>query len=243
MLERVRVGVVVGAAVVAAVGCQPSGERGHCDVSSDCPGRAQECDVMTHECFVPPLEADSTKDDAPASFVGEVVPFFRGEICIPDEVRSGDPLPIVMRPCFHPCLQATDRQFRHSFECVGSSCLGFAMTWVVADATACPSDAFARFDRSMCTGEEVQLVIDTAEGPDGEIVGSMLLEAPYLTNEDMAAVAANPGVQEQRISQYPQDGGRIVGERTIWILPASPRAPSLEDCSAGNGCTCYDVGF
>ena len=197
------------------------------------------------------FEAHSTEEGAPSEFTGKVVPFFRGRVCVPDEVKSGDPIPVSMDECFHPCLEATDIKFRHFYECIGSSCEAYATMWMVADSAAggCPSDAFGEFDRSMCNTVSAELQMQTDQGADGgadgqNIAGSMLLEVPYLTNADMKAILDadnDEDVTREKIDQYPQQAGRIPGGKAIWVLPHLPSPP--DSCVGSDACTCYDIGF
>jgi hypothetical protein len=241
-------GLLAGIGIAAA--CAPQGETGFCDAETPCPGRAQACDMVSHECFVEDFEAMSTEDGAPSEFTGKVVPFFRGTVCLPDEVKSGDPIPISLDACFHPCLVPSSPdalKFRHFYECIGSSCEAYATMWMVADSAmgGCPADAFGQFDRSMCAMQRAELQIATNDGADGEnIAGSMLLEIPYLTNADMEEIVAaenDEGLTREKIDQYPQEAGRIPGERAIWVLPHLDSPPA--SCVDDDGCTCHDIGF
>lgn len=241
-------GLTSGLALAFSLGaCAPSGEQGFCDADTPCPGRGQACDTVTHECFVEDFEASSTEEGAPSDFTGKAVPLFRGRVCVPPEVKSGESIPVSLDGCFHPCLQATDIKFRHFFECIGSSCEAYATMWLVADSApeGCPADAFGEFDRSMCNTVSAEIQMPTNDGADGDdIAGSMLLEIPYLTNADMEAILAadnDESVTREKIDQYPQQAGRIPGERAIWVLPHHPSPP--ESCVGNEACSCYDIGF
>ena len=239
--------MVAGAIAGLSIACAPQGETGFCDADTPCPGRGQACDMVSHECFVEDFEADSTEDSPPSEFTGKIVPFFRGRVCLPEGVKSGDPIPVAMEGCFHPCLTPTEITFRHFYECIGSSCLAYSTMWMVADSAAggCPADAFGEFDRSMCNNVSVELQISTDDGADGSnIAGSMLLEIPYLTNADMEAIVASSNdesVTREKIDQYPQQAGRIPGQKAIWVLPDLPSPPAT--CVGDDGCECYDIGF
>jgi hypothetical protein len=232
---------------MAALGCAPAGEAGFCDEAEPCPGRGQVCDTVSHLCMTETLQVESTEDNAPSDFTDKVIPFFRGQMCVPTEVESGSLMPASITACMHPCIVPTDITFRHFFECIGSSCEAFATMWVVADSApgGCPPDAFSRFDRSNCEWQgPAEFQIDTSDGPDGDIVGSMLIEVPYLTNADMERLVdadLDQDLTREVIEAYPQDAGRIPGERAVWILPDNPAPP--ESCLTGDGCTCFDIGF
>jgi hypothetical protein len=118
---------------------------------------------------------------------------------------------------------------------------------VTADSAmgGCPADAFGRFDRSQCQWTApAEFLIETNDGPDGDIVGSMLIEVPYLSNADMEEIldrGLDNDFTEDVIQSYPQDAGRIPGQRAVWILPDHPQPPG--SCVTGTGCDCFDVGF
>ena len=232
----------------AIAGCTPAGEAGFCDEATPCQGRGQFCDTMLNVCETEEFVAESTEQNPPADFTDKIVPFFRGQMCLPTEVKSGSMMPVSMTACMHPCLEVSDITFRHNFECIGSSCQAFATMFVTANSApgGCPADAFGRFDRGMCQFVgPAEFAVDTSEGPDGDIAGSMLFEVPFLTNADMEAIVdsgLDQDVTAELAEQYPQDAGRIPGARAVWILPQHPEPPaSCVDTPAG--CTCFDIGF
>ncbi len=233
------------AAGLAFGACAPRAEQGGCDDDSQCPTRGQVCDLETNDCVAAQVDTSSTESPAPGSFTDKVIAFHRGEICLPLEVESGKSVPVLMRPCLHPCVSVSSFQFKHTFECRGSRCEAEALMWLVGDsaATGCPENAFGSFDTGQCqygTEVEFQLATETSSGP---ISGTMLLEVPYLTNEDAATIAADPNDAEGTtalIEQYPQQTNRIPDGRAISILPGNPAPP---DTCANGGCPCYPIGF
>lgn len=225
--------------------CAPRAESGGCDEDLPCTARGQVCDLETNDCVAAEVDTSAAESPAPASFTDKVIAFHRGEVCLPLEVKSGERMPLLMRPCLHPCVTVGSYQFKHSFECRGSHCDAQAFMWVTGSSAAegCPADAFAAFDPALCqygTEVELQLATETSSGP---ISGDMLLELPFLTNEDAAMLAADPDdaeTTERLVQQYPQQQNRIPDGRAISILPGNPVPPAT--CVDG-GCSCYPIGF
>jgi hypothetical protein len=90
------------------------------------------------------------------------------------------------------------------------------------------------------TAVELQLATETSDGP---ISGDMLLELPFITNEDAATIAADPeddAAIEAVVQQYPQLQNRIPDGRAISILPGHSAPPAT--CADG-ACPCYPIGF
>lgn len=195
------------------------------------------------------MSTDATADPSPMSFNQVVVPFFRGQVCVPHEVESGANIPVSISACLHPCLEPSSYEFKHFFSCIGSSCEAYATSWIVADSApeGCPADAFGRFDASQCVYEDpINLAISTSLD-SGPISGTMLLEIPFLTNEDIGMIAgfggSNDDAQdffEMKVKQYPQDYNRVPDGRAIQLLSSNPTPPT--SC-ADMACPCYEVGF
>jgi hypothetical protein len=245
---RLRAGALLGGALLAGLwvgACGPQGDDGGCDENDPCTGRGQVCDLASFECVAAEVDTSAAESPAPASFTDKTIAFHRGEVCLPLEVKSGERMPVLMRPCLHPCVTVTSYEYKHSFSCRGSHCNAQAFMWMQASSAAagCPEDAFAAFDASMCQyGTAVELMVAT-ETSDGPISGDMLLELPFLTNDDAATVAADPeddAAIEAVVQQYPQLQNRIPDGRAISILPGNPAPPAT--CADG-ACPCYPIGF
>ncbi len=225
--------------------CAPRAEDGGCSEDDPCSGRGEVCELETNACVVAEVDTSAVERPAPASFADKVITFHRGEVCLPHEVKSGEPMPLLMRPCLHPCVRVASYEFKHSFSCRGSHCEAQAFMWMVASSApeGCPDDAFAAFDASLCqydTEVELSLATETSNGP---ISGDMLLELPFLTNEDAAVLAEDPSdvdAVEELVRQYPQQDDRIPDGRAIGLLPGHPAPP--ETC-VGGACPCYPIGF
>lgn len=230
-----------------ALGCAPKAEQGECSAVDPCP-RGQECDLEVSMCLDIEVDTHATEDPAPSNFTNKTVPFFRGQVCTVHEVQAGATFPVRMVPCLHPCVQASSFKFKHSWSCVGADCEAFGVMWMNTSSTAggCPADAFGRFDRSMCVdGPAIEFDIRAVLADDSPVQGGMVLEVPFISNDDAAAIAANPDDLDQIqeiIARYPQDPSRVVGSKPISLLAGNPAPP--ETCGeSGENCDCYDVGF
>jgi len=229
-----------------ALGCSPAVESGECAAGTPCP-RGNECNVAEAICVPLDLPTNATESPAEASFTNKAVPFFRGRVCTVSETRAGEPFPVFVDPCLHPCLDVNRFEFKHSWTCSGSDCEAWAVMWVNADAaSACPEDAFGNFPAGQCEyGTPVEFTINPVFDDGTVIQGSMELEIPFLSNADAEAIAASGGSQakiEERIAQYPEDASRFVGAGPISILDA--HAPPPVTCGEnGGGCECFNVGL
>jgi len=225
--------------------CAPRVDDSGCSEDDPCTTRGQVCDLEANACVAALVDTSTAESPAPTSFTDKVIAFHRGEVCLPHEVKSGEQMPLLMRPCLHPCVVASSYEFKHSFECRGSHCTAEAFMWIVGSSapTGCPAEAFAAFDPALCqysTMTELKVATETSNGP---ISGDMLLELPFLTNEDAATLAADPNDEETvaaLVQQYPQQHNRIPDDRAISILPGNPAPPA--SCAAG-ACPCYPIGF
>jgi hypothetical protein len=151
-----------------------------------------------------------------------------------------------MSPCIHPCLTTSTFQFKHNWNCIGSSCEAYGLVWVVASGAMCPEDAFGKFDRSQCDyATEIEFSINPVYDDGRAIEGQMRLEIPFLSNADASQVAADPDntdLRETTIQKYPQEMNRIPGGMDISLLASNPEPPA--SCGEmGAACDCFDVGF
>lgn len=238
--------------VAFALSCAPKADQGECSAVQQCP-RGQECDFDVSVCVDIEANTDATEDPAPMSFSNKAVPFFRGQVCTVREVKAGAAFPVLMTPCLHPCVEWNAFKFKHSWSCVGADCEAFGLLWLNASSgpDGCPADAFGRFDESMCVypqwdEEKYPEFRMQAELSDGSAVqGTMKLEAPFVSNADMAEIAANADdtdLIQDIIRRYPEDPSRIVGGMPISMLTNDPEPPAT--CGPdGSMCDCFDVGF
>ena len=225
-------------------GCAPTVDTG-CNEDADC-DRGQLCEAGTAECVDQNLDLTSTENPAPSDFSTKIVPFFRGTVCTVHSVQAGASFPVYMSPCLHPCLTSSSFQFKHNWNCIGSSCDAYALMWVSAEGAACPADAFGKFDRSQCDySTEVAFSINPVYDDGRAIEGQMRLEIPFLSNADASQIAADPdnaGLRDNTIQKYPQEMGRIPGGMDISLLSSNPPPPA-ECGESGAACDCFDVGF
>jgi len=239
---RCAVRSVAFSGLLAWVGaCAPAADPGECGVDEDC-DRGQMCEVAVAECVDIPIDTTSTGTATP-TFTDQVVAFHRGRVCFADKVQSGQKVPITLDPCFHPCLTRTSFHHKNYYSCLGSSCDAWAMMYIVASGDACPADAFGSFDRTMCSfTSPVELGIGSTIGENDPVQGTMTLEIPFLTNEDVQVIHAAGGdieLTQQKIEQYPSLPGRIAGD--ISLLSSNPAPPEM--CNGAENCTCVEIGF
>jgi hypothetical protein len=74
------------------------------------------------------------------------------------------------------------------------------------------------------------------------ISGTMLIEVPYLSNEDIAEIVEGDLSTTEildKVWKYPQDPGRVVGP--VDMTPSSPAPPEI--CNGSESCECFQVGF
>lgn len=237
--------ILTGLLCAGALACSPAVDSGECSEGTPCP-RGESCNLDLAVCELVDLPTDATESPAEASFTGKAVPFFRGQVCTVTETQAGQPFPVFLNPCVHPCMDVSRFEFKHSWNCIGSTCDAFAFMWMTADGDACPEDAFGQFAANQCQyGTPVSLTIDPTYGDGSPVQGTMAFEIPFLSNEDASIVAASGGdvgVIQERMQQYAQDPARIVGGAPISILDSNPAPPA--DCGDdGSGCNCFEIGF
>ncbi len=227
--------------------CAPIADQG-CSADDDCE-RGQVCEPAMAECVAAMVDTTSTETPAPMSFAGKAVPMFRGTVCMPHEVKSGEPVPVSIQPCFHPCLKQGKFHHQHYYFCEGSRCNAWAAIYVEADSipAGCPADAFGTFDTmngQSCVGLDapIDIQIATTLG-SGPVKGSMTFEIPFLSNADMAEIAprfTDAAFIQSKIDRYPREDGRVVGNRDVSLLPGNPVPPA--SCVGNPDCPCYQVG-
>lgn len=231
-------------ALASALGCSPTIDNDGCSQDVDCTGRGEVCDIPNNTCIPRVVDTTATESPAPMTFSSAIVPFHRGQVCMPHEVKSGADVPVTLVPCFHPCLTQGAFRHKHYYECVGSRCDAWGLMYIEASSgpEGCPADAFGAFDRALCSNAPaINLSIGTTID-SGPVNGTMSFEIPFLTNADAAAIAANFEDVElirDRIEQYPPDDARVPGNRDISLSPNHPEPPA--NCETG--CDCFDVGF
>lgn len=234
-------GLTLGFATAA---CTPFEDAGECDANRPCSGRGMTCDVAAKECVEADVDVDQTAaPDDDGNFGPLVLPFFRGKVCVGKSAKPGEAIPVTLSPCIHPCVTATAFKQKHLFSCVGSSCEGLNLMWLEdAVGSACPADAFGRFDAGLCTYDfEIKAQQGAVIINDKPLTGTMTTEIPVLSNEDMARIAAGAGNSEiwETVKSYPEDKSRVF---TVPINDSVDGAPA--DCIADPSlCDCREIGF
>ncbi|MEZ4382661.1 MAG: hypothetical protein R3A79_15090 [Nannocystaceae bacterium] len=222
--------------------CAPNADAGECDANRSCSERGEVCDTVAKLCVTADLDVDATDDPPATGSFSELVPFFRGKVCLATSAKPGEKIPVSISPCVHPCVTATSFTQKHTWRCTGTDCEGLNLMWYQADGASCPADVFARFDASMCT---YPLTVDAKQGafnPSGnDVSGVVTTEFPFLTNEDVDRVASGLASEEiwDLVNAYPYDDGRVF---EINLNGANASAPDncIDDPSQ---CDCFDVGL
>jgi len=179
---------------VALLSCTPTQAAGQCVDDDECTARGQVCDAEVAECVIAELDDATTTDEPPANFTALPVPFFRGRLCTAAglEVVASAKLPLVYQPCLHPCMSNVEVDFNHQWECEVGTCEATPAVWAVVDGNDCPAEAFGRFDPGLC--DYAIASASTQMGPivldEGGLETFIDFEIPYLTNEDVAAIAS-----------------------------------------------------
>jgi len=226
-------------------GSGTSGGGGPCFVDQDCFGRGEHCNTETGLCGEGDPHPDETGDPPGMSFPTMHVPFFRGQLCTTLDVLAGTQIPATISPCLHPCLEVTGGyKLHHFWDCTGSSCTAWAIWSIPAAGTGCPDDVFGQFDQSQCVYDNpLDFRLKATVRDDGTpISGTMMIEVPYLSNDDAAEIAEGSlSTSEilEKVWKYPEDPDRLVGP--IDLTLASPAPPEL--CNGPTNCECFPVGF
>jgi len=190
----------------------------------------------------PPVPCE-TPEGCTAMGSGEIasttVPLFRGEVCLSDKLRPGDPLALSVSTCAHPCLTITEFAFKWVYRCQDEACeLGFVFYHAGVTGSECPPDVFGEFDPALCVFTDPALLTITPPETTGD--ASLLL--PFLTNEDAGAIAGGDNESSSvwaRVDAHMQAPGRRLPMNFAAENPAPPAS-----CAAGTpGCTCSKIGL
>ena len=188
-----------------------------------------------------PVPCD-TPEGCTAMGGGEVasttLPFFRGEVCISDKLRTGDPLAISVSTCVHPCLKTDGYAFKWVYRCTDGVCeAGLVFYHPNVTGSMCPADVFGAFDPAGCQFTPPAALAITL--PD--TMGDASLLMPFLTNEDAAAI--DGGDSENAAVWGRIDGHMQASERRLAINFAAENSEPPATCTNGEpGCTCSKIG-
>jgi hypothetical protein len=225
--------------------CLGEGEGGACTVDEDCHGRAEYCDTQNSVCLVDDTVPDRSGDSPGTSFATMNIPFFRGQLCTKMEVISGSQIPFTISPCLHPCLEVTGGyKLQHFWDCTGSSCNAWIIWSIPASGTGCPEDVFGQFDQSQCVYDNaLDARLKATIRDDGTpIAGTMKIEVPFLSNEDIDAIVGGDNSTDSildRVYEYIEQDNRVTDR--IRMDQANPQPP--EECLGPTNCECINIGF
>ncbi|MCA9657077.1 MAG: hypothetical protein KC486_01920 [Myxococcales bacterium] len=222
--------------------CAPTGDAGECSSTRPCSERGEVCDTVAKLCVSADLDVDATDDPPATGSFSELMPFFRGKVCLPTKAKPGEKIPVTISPCVHPCVAASSFTQKHTWRCVGTSCEGLNLMWYQGTGADCPADVFGRFDASMCT---YPLEIEAQQGPftpsGNSVAGVVTTEFPFLTSDDIAQIDAGADSDEiwNIVNAYPADDERVID---INLSDANASAPDncVDDPSA---CDCFNIGL
>lgn len=166
------------------------------------------------------------------------LPFFRGKVCVSDQVRPGDLLALWVSTCVHPCMEVDGFSFDYAYRCTPDTCeTALAFRHPNATGSACPPDVYGEFAAEFCA---FQGPYTFTLGPvdDGKPMGALLL--PFLTNDEMAEIdGGNQAGLWAMVDGHTQAEDRRIPLSFSADNPAAPGA-----CGEGvAGCTCRDIGL
>ena len=192
------------------------------------------CDTAP-DCTAP---GDPDGDPGPTT-----VPYFRGRACVAKEVKPGQPIPVRLEACVHPCLSANAYTYRHAYRCPGGACEATAvLLFKDVVGNGCPSDVFAKFDPALC---QYTNPIDINAGPlvfgGTEFEGVAPLVVPYLSNEQADEIANGADSSQEiwaRVDANTQEASRYFD---VDVSADAADAPAV--CDDPDLCDCHDVAF
>lgn len=246
-MTRSHASTLIGAGLslgFALAACTPNEDAGQCDGNRPCTERGEICDTSEKICVEADFDVDETAPGpANGSFGPIALPFFRGQVCVATKAKPGEAIPVSISPCIHPCVSPGAFTQSNKWRCTGSSCEGLNLFYLqAATGAGCPAEVFGRFDAASCT---YPLTVDAEQGPftpgDTAVAGTVTTEIPFLSNEEIARVAA--GVVDDdlwaMVKAYPAEESRVF---SISLNDANASAPAncTDDPSL---CDCRDVGF
>lgn len=183
---------------------------------------------------------------AMADFTGLRVPFFRGEVCTVTEVPPDVDIPVTFKPCLHPCLTPGTHHSKRR-NCQDEPCEGFLILWWDETAgTACPPEAFGRFNTASCAdGPVVNTLFRPPEVDDMPYEGAFEQIYPFMSNQDIVEVDEHMGsvgefldlVYGKMMACEPTPDRRIV----VDVAAGHPMPPA--NCEDDPACTCFPVGY
>ncbi|MBL9103493.1 MAG: hypothetical protein JNL82_21280 [Myxococcales bacterium] len=172
------------------------------------------------------------------------LPFFRGQVCVSDNVKPGDKIAMSFSTCAHPCLDVGGFKYKWTTRNSGD---GFEVAVVFyhpgTAGTACPPDVFGEFPAEACVyGGPIAVSVGPLNAGDTAWEGPASLVVPFFTNEeaasydagmdDGATVWANVGMHMQ------------ASDRTFALTLDAGNEAAPGECGEGvAGCTCRAIGL
>lgn len=165
------------------------------------------------------------------------LPFFRGTVCVSDNIQPGDKVALSFTTCAHPCLDVGG--FKYGFKARsggGGLELAVAFYHPGTSGAACPPDVFGEFPAEACVfNGPTNITI----GPLDD-AGAVTLLLPFFTNAEAATY----------------DGGDLDGlwpnaeshmqasDRYFAMTVDAGNAAAPAACGEGvGGCTCRAIGL
>ena len=216
------------------------------DPSGDPTGGATDADP-TEATTAAPVTCDTPEGctDQGEGDVGPLtLPFFRGMVCVSDEIRPGDKLAVSISACVHPCLEVSGYKFKSLFRGadVGVE-MALAYYYPEVTGTACPPDVFGEFTADACVYTTPKtLGIGPVINNGDPYAGGGTFTVPFLTNDDVAGFAAgddDAATVWTRIESHMQ-----ASDRSFPVTFDASNAAAPAECGEGvAGCTCRAIGL
>lgn len=235
-------------AVTLSCACDARFDPGACGPDLPCARRGEICEQGTFTCSPGQFDFTTVEPSAAPMFADKVIALHRGELCFPTSAKSGSSVPISIRPCLHSCIEALSLDSQFSFECRDGQCDAFLISWIVASSVpeGCPPDAFSSFNQDLCSSAMDRFQSDfwfEARTESGPTQGDLVIEVPYLTNNDASTIADSSFDDEVvagLVHRYPQVDSRVLADAAIGISTQGAMPPV--DCRSQE-CSCFRFGF
>lgn len=224
----------------------PSGDPSS-DPSSDPSGDPSSDPDPTADTTGAPVTCD-TPESCTAEGEGDIsplaLPFFRGMVCVSDNVKPGEKIAMSFSTCAHPCLDVGGFKYKWTTR---NTADGFEVAVVFyhpgTSGSSCPPDVFGEFPAEACVfAGPTQVTIGPLNVGDNPAEGDATLVVPFFTNAEAAAYDA--GMDDgatvwANVAMHMQASDRLF---PITLDAGNTSAP--EACGEGvGGCTCRAVGL
>jgi len=245
MTDPESTGLTTGSSTGEATTPTPTSGDPSGDPTGD-PGGATDADP-TEATTAAPVTCDTPEGctDQGEGDVGPLtLPFFRGMVCVSDEIQPGDKLAVSISACVHPCLEVSGYKFKSLFRGadVGVE-MALAYYYPEVTGTACPPDVFGEFTADACVYTTPKtLGIGPVINNGDPYAGGGTFIVPFLTNDDVAGFAAggdDAATVWTRIESHMQ-----ASDRSFPVSFDASNAAAPAECGEGvAGCTCRAIGL